>query len=78
MKEIPNLCNDKTYDKPIQNRKKSSDASPFFAPSFFINGVNSGAAWVVQQTKQHEIYSSEGSPSSHLQYRCDFVIRSFK
>ena len=51
MKEIPNLCNDKTYDKSIQNRKKSSDACPFFAPSFFINGVNSGTAWVVQQTK---------------------------
>ena len=67
MKEIPNLRNDKTYDKPIQNRKESSDACPFFASSFFINGVNSGATWIVQQTKQHEIYSSEGSPSSHLQ-----------
>ena len=47
MKEIPNLRNDKTYDKSIQNRKESSDACPFFASSFFINRVNSGAAWVV-------------------------------
>ena len=67
MKEIPNLCNDETYYKSIQNRKESSDACPFFASSFFINGVHSGATGVVQQAQQHEIYSREGSPSSHLQ-----------
>ena len=48
MKEIPNLRNDKTYYKSIQNRKESSDACPFFTSSFFINGVNSGATWIVQ------------------------------
>ena len=53
----PDLCDQEGYHKSQDNREDACNGGPLPAFGFHINGINSGAAWIVQQAEQHQVYS---------------------
>ena len=53
--QSPNLRYKKGDNKAHYQREESSNGRPFFAARFFINGVDGGAARVMEQGEEHEV-----------------------
>ena len=53
--QSPNLSNEEGYSKAQAHGKQRSNGCPFAAAGFFVDGVNGGAARVVDEAKEHEI-----------------------